>query len=102
MAGTSTIEVHLYDGSRNPLPPGQDFLITTRGGGASKFESNFFPDNPASMEVAFHDNADDNYTVLASLKNYEDAGFMPLRVKEDDTHPVHLMLLSRKSRFRFD
>ncbi len=100
MSVISNIAVHLYDGTRELLPAPQDFLLTARNSASADFKSRFVRANPVTLQVPFRDDGS-SYTVLASLKRHEDAGYMPVQVAKDGTEEVHLMLLARDAPFDF-
>lgn len=99
---TAVIEVHLYDGSRREVaaPGPNDCLVTMRPSWDTRFRSEFVTTNPVARRVAFRDDGS-TYTVLASLKGHQDAGFMPVRLQKDQAKRVHLMLLRRDATFDF-
>src|SRR5712692_3626768 len=70
----ATMVVTLYDGTRQPIE-GKDFLIRIFDGFQKQLFDNFKPAPTTVFSLPFHDNLQDNCTVLASGKGYVDAGF---------------------------
>src|SRR5207302_3840523 len=52
--------------------------------------------------VPVFENSGDNYTVIVSLDDYEQAGFFPITISERVVATVDLMLLPKNARFNFD
>ncbi len=102
MAGTCTIIVNLYDGSRQPIRPSQEPLLSLRDGAQRTRFSKFLKGNTIRIgEVPVHGNLDDRYTVLASARRHQDAGFFPVPVADGAEHTVNLMLVQRDAAPRF-
>ncbi len=102
LSGSCTIVVNLYDGSRQPIRPSEEPLLTLRDGAQRTRLSKFLKSNTIRIgEVPVHGNLDDRYTVLASARRHQDAGFFPVPVAEGGEHAVDLMLVHREAAPRF-
>jgi hypothetical protein len=96
------IDVSLFDGRGAPLQRTKtDVLLSVRDAASTTFHRTFVGGPVVRVPVTFHNNGQDNHTVLASLKKHRDAGFMPVKVRDNQTTPVALMLLPRKPEFEF-
>src|SRR5262245_60760054 len=98
---TARILINLYDGTRQLLPPNTEVLLRIRDGDQEEVFSRFVNGPTHFVEVPFHDNLRDHYTVLASSTGYAGAGFFPVKVSPKIIRPVFLMLLPRQSEFNF-
>lgn len=102
MSGTCTILVNLYDGSRQLIRPSQEPLLTLRDGAQRTRFSKFLNGNTIRIEeLPVHGNLDDRYTVFASARRHQDAGFFPIPVADGTEHTVNLMLVHRDAAPRF-
>mgnify|MGYP001046544197 CR=1 FL=1 len=97
----ATIRVLLFDGARLQLDPSTEVLLTVR----PQFRSEpRFRDFRRGNEFAFRVDVPQDgtgFAVLASAKGFEDAGASLVRVADNQTSHVHLMLLRRQSTFQF-
>lgn len=97
---TCALRVNVYDGARNPLPADVRPLITIFNG----HKKQFFRDTTtgsAKFHVPFHDNAGDDYTVIAHAEGYRQAGFFPVRVSRRFDAAIDLMLLPVDAGYNF-
>jgi hypothetical protein len=97
---SSSLKVNVFDGTRQPIDPGKKILITITDGTAKQIVRSEFPSG-TTFEVPFHDNFGDNYTVLAFVGGYEQAGFMPVVCSPNVPQVLDLMLLKKDSGFNF-
>jgi hypothetical protein len=99
---TSTITVNVFDGSRHPISADADVLYTIRDGR----QQQVVRQNVKSGSVSFKDlpfyNIDDCYTVIASAKGYEQAGFFPVKASPASPQTVDIMLLHKDGDFNFN
>jgi len=104
MADTTTLEVNLFDGSRRPVDPNIEPHVqvfdgdspSKRVGDAYKKANSFlFPNLP------YADNFADNFRVIATAKHHFDAGFVPVKMSQDQKRILNLMLLPKNYEFRF-
>lgn len=99
-AKTCSLSVNIYDGTRRHLPAGIRPMVTIFNG----FKKQFFRDFTASsaiFTVPFHDNAGDDYTVIAHAGGYRQAGFFPVRVSRLFVAEIDLMLLPADAGYNF-
>src|SRR6266849_9556112 len=96
----ATMVVTLYDGTREPIDD-QDFLIRIFDGFQNQLFDDFKPAPTTVFSLPFHDNLQDNCIVVASGKNYVDAGFSPVTLSNRAVATVDLMLLEDKADFKF-
>jgi hypothetical protein len=98
---TAKILINLYDGTRQLIPPARQVLLTVTDGKKQVVFRNFVKGPTISMEVPFHDNSGDDYTVLASADGALDTGFFPVKVSPKIVRPVFLMLLPKREELNF-
>jgi hypothetical protein len=102
MAPTSSVQIDVYDGTRQLLAPAVDILYRVIDGNQKEVFSGF--EATASLlvnELPFYDNWGDDYTVIASADGYRQAGFTPVRLALGQPASVALMLLPNTPRFDF-
>lgn len=96
------IDVTLFNGRREQLSrQKKDVLLSVRNGSEKSFHRAFVNGPTISIETEFHNSPADDHVVLASLKHHRDSGFMPVKVKKDESTPLHLMLIERDAAFEF-
>jgi hypothetical protein len=99
---TSTITVNVFDGRRIPVSNEADVLYTI----TDDRKNQVVRRNVKSPSVSFTDlpfyDVGDRYTVLASAKGYEQAGFFPVKATPDSPQVVDLMLLHKDGDFNFN
>ncbi len=102
MATTAKILINCYDGTRQLVPAGTGMLLTITDGN----KRTVFRDNvkgpTITVDVPFHDNFADQYTVLASPDRGLDAGFFPVNVSPSIIRPVFLMFLPKEDESQFN
>ena len=84
---SSTLIVRLFDGTGQMFPAGTDVLLTVTDGNQKQIVRDDF--TAASIELRnlpFYDNFGDNYSVIAYVDGYRQAGFAP--VKLSPTSPL--------------
>ena len=95
------IRVRLFDGARLPLDPTAQVLLTLRPQFSSRhLFSGFRRGNDFTFNVETPEDGS-GFAVLASAKDFEDAGISPVKVGDSAGEEVHLMLLRRSSSFQF-
>jgi hypothetical protein len=99
---TSTITVNVFDGTRQPISPAANVLYTIR----DDRQNLVIRQNEKSASVAFSGlpfyNTGDRYTVLASAKGYEQAGYFPVKASPGSPQSVDLMLLHDDGNYNFN
>ena len=96
----SSLQVRIFDGSRQPVSPGAKILFTiTDGNEHQLLRDEHSPDT--TFRLPFYDNFGDNYTVLAFAKGYEQAGFQPIACSPKLPQTLDLMLLKKDGDFQF-
>jgi hypothetical protein len=102
---TCTLNVNLFGGSRAALPPRVQPLLTVRDGNQQTVQlpdNGFVSNSSISINgLPFFDNSGDNYAVVASASNYEQAGFFPVKLNPARAAVVDIMLLQRNGGFNF-
>lgn len=102
---TCTLNVNLFSGARTPIPEGSEILLTVRDGNQRNValpNNGFFNDSSIAINgLPFFNNFGDNYAVVASGTDYQQAGFFP--VIANPAHPavVDIMLLKKDAGFNF-
>jgi hypothetical protein len=98
----TVIDVTLFNGRRERLSrQKKDVLLSVRNGSEKSFHRGFVNGPTIPIETEFHDSPADDHVVLASLKHHRDSGFMPVKVKDNNTTSLHLMLIERDATFEF-
>src|SRR5438309_7466699 len=92
-----TIEVAVFDGSRQALPPEIQVLFTVTDGNQKRIFRDFRPSHLRITGLPFYDNFGDSYTVIASADGYHQAGFTPVKVAPNAPQRVDLMLLRKNA-----
>src|SRR5260370_27281036 len=101
-ADTASIELNIFDCSRQPIGTGvKNLLIRIIDGNQKQLFSDFRTRSSFDFHVPFYDNFGDRYTVIASADRYKQAGFTPVNVSRTLPQALDLMLLPNEGNFRF-
>jgi len=98
---TAKVIVNVFDGTRQPISSKLDLLIRINDGAQKQLFANYKKGPSVTFSVPFHDNFEDNYTVLVKADHYRDAGFFPVHVSPDLDATVDLMLVSKTATYHF-
>jgi hypothetical protein len=101
MPDTARIRVSVFDGARKPIGGDLDVLVSLRDGQNVQVHSEHHEGFPRSFEVPFHNNLQDNYSVVVWAKKHLQAGVAPVHVSKETSVDVDLMLLPKRNRFDF-
>jgi hypothetical protein len=94
--------VTVFDGTRQPCADAKNILITVTDGNHRVVSRDFHNSSSTLFaDLPIFNNQGDNYTFLASMNGYKDAGFFPVHVSAGVTLPVNLMLLPQSDAFNF-
>jgi hypothetical protein len=96
----SSLQVRIFDGSRQLVPPDGRILFTI----TDDNEHRLLRDEHSAdttFRLPFYDNFGDNYTVLAFAKDYEQAGFTSIKCSPKLPQTLDIMLLKKDGDFRF-
>lgn len=98
----SSVTVNVFDGARQPFPPGLDILLTLRNGNQKTVFREFVGGPGVTVkDLPFFDNFGDNYAVIASASGHKQAGTHPVKITPRATAVVDLMLLGNDASFNF-
>jgi hypothetical protein len=99
--GTGLLTVNVYDGTRQPIRPGTQILLTIIDGAQKQLFRDYVDGPNKTFALPFHDNSADNYSIIVWAKGYQQAGFQPVRIGPNAPATLDLMLLPKNSRFHF-
>ena len=97
----STLELRIFDGSRQPFPTPENFLVTIFDGNQNQVFRDYIKTNSKTFELPFYDNFGDNYRVLVSTDNYRQAGFAPVVLSNKYARTLDVMLIGNDPGFSF-
>jgi hypothetical protein len=95
------VNVSIFNGARQPMDRGVRILLTVRDGSQNQLFRNFVDGPNIALELPFHNNFADNYSIVAFADSYEQAGFQPVGIAPSVPTPLDLMLLAKKGAFHF-
>jgi hypothetical protein len=98
-AGVITVTV--FDGTRQPMPQNEQFLLTVRDGAQNQLFRDFVRSSSVTLELPFHNNFADNYSIIAFADGHEQAGFQPVHIGPNAPGRLDLMLLPNDGTFHF-
>src|ERR1700722_16057948 len=98
---TGFVTVNVFDGTRQAMPHGTQILLTVRDGAQNQLFRDFVPGPSVKLELPFHNNFSDNYSIVAFSDAYEQAGFQPVAIGTKAPAPLDLMLLPKDGKFHF-
>ena len=94
-------EIEVFDGTRQPYSDKAQILITAIDGNQQIASKDFYSISDIPLQLPFHDNLGDNYTIVAWAKDHKQAGFAPVRVTDQSVQVIKLMLLPESNQFNF-
>jgi hypothetical protein len=98
---TGFVSVNVFDGTRQPIAQGKQILLTVRDGAQNQLFRNFIGGPGVKLELPFHNNFSDNYSIVAFTDGYEQAGFQPVAISPNAPVQLDLMLLPKNGAFSF-
>jgi len=102
---TCSLTVNLFSGARTSLPAGTEVLLTVRDGNQQNVSlpsNGFFTSASININgLPFFNNFGDRYAVVASARDYQQAGFFPVTTNPAIPAVVDLMLLRNDAAFSF-
>ena len=99
---TASLMVNVFDGTRQPVSSAVDLLVRLIDGDRNTVSDRTLKGpNIHFTRLPFHDNLQDNYTVLVWAKDHVQAGLTPVRVSPQVAQSVDLMLLPKDAGFNF-
>jgi hypothetical protein len=99
--GTGFVTVNVFDGTRQAMPAGTQILLTVRDGAQNQLFRDFVNGPSVKLELPFHNNFADNYSIVTFADGYEQAGFQPVTIGPNAPGQLDLMLLSKDGTFHF-
>jgi hypothetical protein len=97
----SKLELRIFDGSRQPFSAPANFLVTIFDGNQKQLFRDYIQSNTKPFDLPFYDNFGDNYRVIASTDNYQQAGFVPVVLSNKYTRTLDVMLIPDDPGFSF-
>lgn len=95
------ILLSVYDGTRQLWSQQKQILLRVRDGMQNVRFQNYVSGPTVGITVPFHDNLQDNYTVLVTADGFCDAGFFPVKVSPALDVSLDLMLVPKNAKFSF-
>lgn len=91
----------MLDGRRQAIPQGKQILLTVFDGAQNQLFRNYVDGPSVTLELPFHNNLADNYSIIAFANGYEQAGFQPVAISPNAFGQLDLMLLPKNGTFHF-
>src|SRR5580704_19204554 len=98
---TGLVTVNVFNGARQPVPQGTQILLTVHDGAQNQLFRNDVDGPSVKLELPFHNNFADDYSIVASADGYEQAGFQPVTIGPNAPVQLDLMLLPKNGAFHF-
>jgi hypothetical protein len=98
---TGFVTVNVFDGTRQAMPHGTQILLTVRDGAQNQLFRDYVNGPSVQLELPFHNNFADDYSIVAFVDKYEQAGFQPVAIGPNVPGELDLMLLPTNATFHF-
>jgi hypothetical protein len=95
------VSVSIFNGARQPMEQAVKILLTIRDGAQNQLFRDFVGAPNVSLELPFHNNFADNYSIVAFADGHEQAGFQPVRIGPNIRRQLDLILLPKNGAFHF-
>ena len=99
--GTGFVTVNIFDGTRQLMKQGTQILLTIRDGAQNQLFRDDVTGPSVKLALPFHNNFADNYSIVAFVDGYEQAGFQPVAISPNAPRQLDLMLLPKTGSFHF-
>lgn len=96
------LTINLYDGTRSLVPADFESQITLLRGDFRQMLRARFRGQPPPIELEPTNSPLDNYAVHVAASHHYDTWFHPINIRRQGDRPVSLMMLPRRSRYRFE
>lgn len=98
----SKLELRIFDGSRQLFAAPADFLVTITDGNQVQQRREYF-NKPHILfdDLPFYDNFGDNYGVVVWSDGYQQAGFIPVKLSDQYTKTLDVMLIPNQPKYSF-
>jgi len=99
---TGFLTVNVVDGSRQAFsgaPKG--ILLTVVDGAQNQLHRDYVNASSIRLELPFHNNFSDNYSIIAFADSHQQAGFQPVKIGPNAPQRLDLMLVSDDGSFHF-
>lgn len=98
---SSELKLSLFDGTRTLFPPGTSVLVTINDGNFKQLVRQCFNASQIEFKLPFYDGLGDNYTVLACVDGYKQAGYGPMPLSPSKPVKLDVMLVPEDAVFNF-
>ena len=98
---TGLVTVNIFDGTRNAMPQDKQILLTVIDGAQKQLYRDYIGGSSVTLELPFHNNFADKYSIIAFADGYEQAGFQPVAIGPNAPQQLDLMLLPKHGTFQF-
>ncbi len=98
---TGFVTVNVFDGRRQPMPQTVPILLTIRDGAQNQLFRKDVNSPSVKLELPFHNNFSDAYSIITFADKYEQAGFQPVKIGPNAPVQLDLMLLSKNGTYHF-
>lgn len=95
------VTINIFDGTRQLIKPGTEILLTVHDGSQKLVYRDEVNGPSIKIELPFHNNFADSYSIVAFADGYEQAGFQPVKISPSAPQTLDLMLLAKNSEFHF-
>lgn len=83
------------------MPQDTQILVTVRDGAQNQLFRDFLKSSSVTLELPFHNNFADDYSIVAFANGHEQAGFQPVHIGPNAPSRLDLMLLPKDATFHF-
>ena len=97
----SKLELRIFDGTRQPFPLPAKFLVTILDGNQKQRYRDYIETNDVTFDLPFFNNWVDHYTVVVFADGFKQAGFTPVKLTDQFTTVLDIMLIPNDPGFSF-
>lgn len=98
---SSTLILRIFDGTGELFPAGTQVLFTITDGNQKQLFRDYGKAGQMEFRLPFYDNFGDNYSVIAFVEGYKQAGYYPVKLSPAAPVTVDLMLIPNNPVFNF-
>src|SRR5580698_4963750 len=97
----SKLQLRIFEGTRQLFSAPASFLVTIVDGNQKQWVRKSFNSNTIDFDLPFFNNFGDNYSVVVFAEGYQQAGFTPVKLSDQFTRTLDVMLISNSPGFSF-